>query len=82
MRFALRNKTKLIQAFGEDEYNRILSSLKQYALDRYKPETHSQDGVRYPILDVCSPGEIIYQFAVIGSMWDVIHVAYYKTIRK
>lgn len=77
MRFALRNKTKLIQAFGEDEYNRILSSLKQYAKERDEPETKLLDGVQYPILSVCSPGEAIYLFAVIGSKWDVIHVAYY-----
>lgn len=77
MRFALRNKSKLIQAFGEDEYNMILSSLKLYAMERDEPETTFQDGVQYPILSVCSPGETIYQFAVIGSKWDVIHVAFY-----
>lgn len=82
MRFALRNKSKLIQAFGEDEYNRILSSLKQYALDRDDPETTLHDGVKYPILNVCSPGEMIYQFAVLGSKWDVIHVAYYGKTTK
>lgn len=57
MRFALRNKFKLIQAFGEDEYSMILSSLKLYAMERDEPETAFQDGVNYPILSVCSPGE-------------------------
>lgn len=82
MRFALRNKTKLIQAFGEDEYNRILSSLKQHALVRDIPETTSLDSVKYPILNVRSPGEKIYQFAVLGSRWDVIHVAFYGATNK
>lgn len=77
MRFALRNKTKLIQAFGEDKYNRILSSLKQYALDRSEPETTNLDGIKYPVFKVCSSDGTIYQFAVIGSKWDVIHVAFY-----
>ena len=82
MRFALRNRSKLIQAFGEDEYNRILSSLKLYALDRYEPETTLINEVKYPILSIRSPGGVTYQFAIVGSKWDVIHVAYYGKTTK
>ncbi len=80
MRFALRNRTKLIKAFGEDEYKKILSSLKLYSQENDTPETTSQDNVKYPILNVHSPGEKIYQFAVLGSKWDVIHVAFYAAL--
>lgn len=80
MRFALRNRTKLIKAFGEDEYKKILSSLKLYSQENDTAETTSLDNVKYPILSVSSPGKVTYQFAIIGSKWDIIYIAFYKRL--
>lgn len=46
MRFALRNKTKLINAFDEDYYNLLIESLKQYfANNRERKESNDNSMV-------------------------------------
>lgn len=39
MRFALRNKTKLINAFGEAYYNELIASINSFQ-SNYTPDCH------------------------------------------
>ena len=52
MRFALRNKTKLIKAFDESYYNLLMESLKQHFKNSEEIQTYSIEGEKYQIIDV------------------------------
>ena len=66
MRFALRNKSKLIKAFGEDYYKLLISSLTAFA--------------KRNIPNVQPSADSNFQFAIVGKQYDVLHVAYYSAI--
>lgn len=44
MRFALRNKTKLINAFGEAYYNELIASINSFQ-SNYTPDCHCERNV-------------------------------------
>lgn len=81
MRFALRNKEKLIKAFGEDGYFNILSALKQYSRNTDTIQTTSVNNIPYPVFRINIKDGDTYQFAVLGSKFDVIRVAFYGSIK-
>lgn len=77
MRLTLRNKQRLIDAFGEDYYNSLTESIKGYD---YNPDNHYWNEVlKMEMLDIPSkskPGTT-YTFAIVSEKWDVIILAYY-----
>jgi hypothetical protein len=80
MRFALRNKDKLIQAFGEPFYCELVECLKKYFESDTANDRCSIDGLNKEAIKVTSStAGRIHIFAVIGQMYDVVKLAYYKT---
>lgn len=85
MRFALRNKEKLVNSFGADFYQLLIDSLKHYSsthedFNSYQYAAGSQH--TYMMIDVESVhprSEITFQFVITGIMYDVIHVAYFSS---
>lgn len=80
MRFALRNKDKLIQAFGDPFYCELVECLKKHfesdtANDRCRIEGLNKEAIKV----TSSTAGKIHIFAVIGQMYDVVRLAYYKT---
>lgn len=83
MRFALRNKAKLIKAFGESYYSLLVHSLEAYAKGRKDINTYNLEGTDYELIDVPSvqPNtDSCFQFVVVGRLYDVVRVAYYSAI--
>jgi len=83
MRFALRNKPKLVKAFGEDYYNLIVESLRKYFSDRSTIEKYKIDGVNYEFINVPNiqhNTDSFFQFAIINNKYDVVMLAYYSAI--
>ena len=74
MRFALRNKTNLINAFGEAYYNELIAS-------NYTPDCHYwNEAIQKEMLDMPSSThpDKTFSFAIVSEMWDVITLAYYS----
>lgn len=83
MRFALRNKTKLIKSFGEDYYKLLIDSLTAFAKRKTEITTYTIEGYNYEFVDIpnIQPKTVSYfQFAIVGSRYDVVHVAYYSAV--
>lgn len=83
MRFALRNKSKLIKAFGEDYYKLLISSLTAFAksnreIAAYTIEGYTSEFINIP--NVQPSADSNFQFAIVGKQYDVLHVAYYSAI--
>ena len=83
MRFALRNKDKLIQAFGEPFYCELVECLKKHfesdtANDRFRIEGLNKEAIKV----TSSTAGKVHIFAVIGQMYDVVKLAYYKTVHQ
>ena len=81
MRFALRNKTKLIKAFDESYYNLLMDSLKQHIANNETIQGYSIEGEKYQIIDVpnAQPNtDSFFQFAVVRVKYDVLTLAYYS----
>lgn len=54
MRFALRNKTKLINAFGEAYYNELIASINSFQ-SNYTPDCHYwNEAIQKEMLDMPS----------------------------
>lgn len=84
MRFALRNKTKLINAFGETYYNELIASINDFQ-SNHTPDCHYwNEAIQKEMLDIPSnthPGTI-FTFAIVSEMWDVITLAYFSANNK
>lgn len=82
MRFALRNKSKLIKAFGESFYCELIECLTIHFKYNVAIENNQIDGLEYQIINVPSERDTdkVYQFAITGQIYDVLKLAYYKTI--
>lgn len=81
MRFALRNKTKLINAFDEDYYNLLIESLKQYFANNETIHSYSVEGEKYQFIDIPNvqpQTDSFFQFAIIEKKYDVLTLAYYS----
>lgn len=81
MRFALRNKTKLISAFGEPFYLQLTKCLTEYFKTNTQIERLDVEGLNYQIVQVEKVNEVL-QFAITGEKYDVLTLAYYKTIKR
>ena len=52
MRFALRNKSKLIKAFGEDYYKLLISSLTAFAKSNREIAAYTIEGYTYEFINI------------------------------
>lgn len=52
MRFALRNKSKLIKAFGEDYYKLLVSSLTSFAKSNREIAAYTVEGYTYEFISI------------------------------
>jgi hypothetical protein len=76
MRFAIRNKSRLIESFGNDLYEDMIISLKSYFENNSEVETHKKDGYDHDFISV--PGaKCTCQFAIVRQQYDVLTLAYY-----
>lgn len=76
MRFALRNKSRIIESFGNDFYENMIISLKSYFENNSEVERHKKDGYNHDFISV--PGtKCTYQFAIVRQQYDVLTLAYY-----
>lgn len=83
MRFALRNKNKLIQAFGEPFYCELVECLKKHFENDTANDRHRIEGLNKEAIKVTSnTAGKVHIFAVIGQMYDVVKLAYYKTVHQ
>lgn len=81
MRFALRNRDKLIKSFGSEYYNSIVFSLKRY-FESNEVHKYNIEGKKYQFIDIpniCSQTDSFFQFAIIRQRYDVLILAYYNT---
>lgn len=78
MRFALRNKDKLVKALGFGAYQLLLDSLKYYASnnDEIVDKCFSSRFQHYVFLAPNIRGSGFFKFAITKKMYDVVHVAY------
>lgn len=81
MRFALRNKSKLIKAFGEPFYRELIKCLTSHFKCNAAIESYQIESLEYQVINVPSERDEnkVYQFAITGQMYDVLRLAYYKT---
>ena len=82
MRFALRNKSKLIKAFGEPFYCELIKCLNNHFKCNAAIASSQIEGLKYQIINVTCERETdeIFQFVIIGQMYDVLRLAYYKKV--
>lgn len=82
MRFALRNKSKLIKAFGEHFYCELIKCLTNHFKCNAAIESYQIEGLEYQVINVPSEQDTnkVYQFAITGQMYDVLRLAYYKKV--
>lgn len=79
MRFALRNKKKLVEKLGQGFYQTLINSLKNYA------ETNEELTIGDKVNDkdsiLVNHKDQTFQFVIIRKTFDVYTVAYYSTIK-
>ena len=76
MRFALRNKSRIKQAYGDDFCDNMIRCLKEYFLINQDIPRGKKDGYTHDFITV--PGsEYSYQFAIVGEKYDVLTLAYF-----
>lgn len=78
MRFALRNKHKIEKAFDKDFLGRLMFCLNKYSKTRKTYLTQELDG--YKAIGIESKNHKHY-FIVISQTYDVVKVAYYKSVK-
>lgn len=77
MRYALRNRSKIEEVLGEDFLNTLISSLKEYSKVKYAPVILNNRKI-IKVHSIKSNNMLI--FVVLSQTYDVVHVAYYKSI--
>lgn len=76
MRFALRNKSRIKQAYGDSFCEDMVCCLKDYFQTNQIIPRNKKDGYTHEFIFV--PGkESLYQFAVVGEKYDVLTLAYF-----
>jgi hypothetical protein len=82
MRFALRNKNKIVNDFGLDYYNLLINSLTRYFKTRIEIPEYNLSGVKgYKFIFVpnIQPNtDCEFEFAIIEKTYDVYKLAYYS----
>lgn len=80
MRYALRNRDKLKEAFGEPFYIELIKCLSQHFQSNVANDRHQIEGISYPVIKVAGVSHgTTHIFAVLGQIYDVVRLAYYKT---
>lgn len=79
MRFALRNKKKLIEKLGQGFYDSLITSLKNYTTNNEELTTGEDVNGKQSIL--VNHKDQAFQFVIISKTFDVYIVAYYSTIK-
>ena len=75
MRFALRNKSRIKQAYGDAFCDAMVCCLKDYFLMNQDIPRSKKDGYTHEFVSV--PGrDCSYQFAIVGEKYDVLTLAY------
>ena len=81
MRFALRNKSRLIESFEADFCKDMIQCLTFYFKNNEVVERHKKDGYNHDFISV--PGSTCtYQFAIVRQQYDVLTLAYYPASNK
>jgi hypothetical protein len=78
MRLVIRNKSKLISAFGEGYYNTLIDSIKNFT---YEPDkTFWNEALKMEMVEIPSSTNqsVSYTFAIVSEKWDVIILAFYS----
>ena len=80
MRYALRNRDKLKEAFGEPFYIELIKCLSRHFQSDRVNDRHQIEGVSLPVIKVAGITQgSTHIFAVLGQTYDVVRLAYYKT---
>lgn len=82
-RYALRNKDKLIAAFGEQYYDRLILSLDNAFSKPIQPDdVQKADGEPYPLLVIEDQGHTsgVLVFYVVRVVYNVYNLAYKEGI--
>jgi hypothetical protein len=80
MRYALRNRDKLKEAFGEPFYLELIKCLSKHFQSNAANDRHEIAGVSHPCIKVAGmEAGTTHIFAVLGQTYDVVRLAYYKT---
>ena len=80
MRFALRNKTKLIMLSVKRITTNLFASINSFQ-SNYTPDCHYwNEAIQKEMLDMPSSThpDKTFSFAIVSEMWDVITLAYYS----
>lgn len=76
MRFALRNKSRIKQAYGADFCDNMTRCLKEYFLINQDIPRCKKDGYTHDFITITDSG-CSYQFAIVGEKYDVLTLAYF-----
>lgn len=76
MRFALRNKSRLIESFGAAFCEEMIGCLKAYFTSTQDIPRYKKDGYSHEFISVSGCGSS-YQFAIIKEQYDVLTLAYF-----
>lgn len=80
MRYALRNRDKLKEAFGEPFYIELIKCLSRHFQSDVANDRHQIEGVSLPAIKVTGlTSGTTHIFVVLGQTYDVVRLAYYKT---
>lgn len=80
MRYALRNRDKLKEAFGEAFYVELIKCLSRHFQSNIANDRHQIEGVSHPVIKVAGLSNgTTHIFVVLGQTYDVVRLAYYKT---
>lgn len=76
MRFALRNKSRIKQAYGEAFCDDMMCCLEKYFQLNQDIPRSKKDGYTHEFISV--PGsDGTFQFAIVGEKYDVLTLAYF-----
>lgn len=76
MRFALRNKSRIRQAYGDEFCDKMMRCLKSYFQLNQDIPRSKKDGYTHEFVSV--PGDDgTFQFAIVGEKYDVLTLAYF-----
>lgn len=76
MRFALRNKSRIKQAYGEAFCDNMIRCLKEYFLINQDIPRSKKDGYTHEFISVPGSNGTL-MFAIVGEKYDVLTLAYF-----
>ena len=80
MRYALRNREKLKDAFGEAFYIELIKCLSRHFQSDSTSDRCQIEGISRPVIKVAGLSHgTTHIFVVLGQTYDVVRLAYYKT---